>query len=76
MFKIEVIKECKLEELDFFENFYITEYNTMTPLGYNLTSGETTSRQSDETKARRRNSMIGKNIGKIYPRRDRRRLED
>jgi hypothetical protein len=48
----------------------------MTPNGYNLTSGKTTSRQSDETKELRRKNMIGKNLGKVLDKRPRKRHED
>lgn len=35
-----ILKLCKTrEELSFWEEFYISRYNTMTPSGYNLTSG-------------------------------------
>lgn len=47
-----------------------------TPNGYNLTSGKTTSRQSDETKELRRENMIGKNLGKVLDKRPRQRPED
>jgi hypothetical protein len=75
-FTIELLKECKIEDLDYYENLYIAEFNTMTPNGYNLTSGKSTSRQSDETKELRRESMIGKNLGKVLEKRPRRRPED
>jgi hypothetical protein len=48
----------------------------MTPNGYNLVSGKTESRQSDETKELRRQSMIGKNLGRIMDKRPRKRPED
>lgn len=75
-FTIELIKECEIKDLDYYENLYIEQLNTMTPNGYNLTSGKTISRQSDETKELRRESMIGKNLGKILNKRPRKRLED
>lgn len=75
-FTIELIKECEIKDLDYYENLYIEQLNTMTPNGYNLTSGRTTSRQSDETKELRRESMIGKNLGKILDKRPRKRPED
>jgi hypothetical protein len=75
-FTIEVIKECSIKDLDYYENFYIEHFNTMTPNGYNLTSGKTTSRQSDETKELRRQSMLGKNSGKSLDKRPRNREQD
>lgn len=75
--KIERIITCKVEEMDTFERQYIEEYKTLTPNGYNLTTGgESCSRQSEETKERRRQSMIGKNVGKVYEKRKRKREED
>ena len=35
----------RIKDLDYYENLYIEQLNTMTPNGYNLTSGKTTSRQ-------------------------------
>lgn len=63
--------ECEIKDLDYYENLYIEQLNTI-----NLTSGKTTSRQSDETKELRRQSMIGKNLGKILDKRPRQRSED
>lgn len=75
-FKIEVIKECNIDELDYYENLYINKFNTLTPNGYNLISGKSNSRQSIETKELRRESMLGKNKGKIYNKRLRKRSVD
>lgn len=68
--------ECEIKDLDYNENLYIEQFNTMTPNGYNLTSGKTTSRQSDETKELRQQSMIGKNLGKVLDKHSRQRPED
>jgi hypothetical protein len=68
---LELIHTCEIQELDFYENYFIEKFESMTPNGYNLTTGKTTSRQSDETKELRRQSMIGKNTGKRYPKRPR-----
>jgi group I intron endonuclease len=75
-FIIEIVKECNIIDLDYYENLYINTFNTMTPNGYNLISGKTESRQSDETKELRRQSMIGKNLGRIMDKRPRNRPED
>lgn len=75
-FNLEILQECSIADLDGFENHYIESLNTMTPYGYNLISGRTLSRQSEETKELRRVSMMGKNLGKSYPRRERFRGED
>lgn len=73
-FTIKLLKECYIFELDFYENIYIEVKDGMTPLGYNLIEGN--SRQSQETKQRRSKSMMGKNKGKVYSKRDRIRDED
>jgi len=38
-FIVELIKECPKNELDKMEEYYIKEYNTLYPNGYNLTKG-------------------------------------
>ena len=75
-FKLDVLKECTIEELDHFEKYYIETLDTLTPNGYNLTTGGSNSRQSEITKELKRISMIGKNKGKRYPKRIRTREED
>jgi hypothetical protein len=75
-FIIEVLKECDINDLDFYESYYINLYNTLVPNGYNLTTGGSICRQSDETKKLKRISMINKNKGKEYPKRQRKREED
>jgi len=74
--KLEKLISCNISELDIMEGYYIEKYNTMTPNGYNLITSGSNSRQSEETKQIRRESMMGKNKGKIYPRRPRKRKED
>ena len=75
-FSIEIIKECNIEELNNFEEYYIKFYSTLTPNGYNLTTGGSVCRQSEETKKLKQQSMIGKNKGKIFAKRERKREED
>ena len=38
-FGFEILKECKDDELDYWEKYYIKELNTKAPYGYNLTEG-------------------------------------
>lgn len=38
-FDISLLKKCKLEELDNHEKYYIKEYNTIYPHGYNIEKG-------------------------------------
>ena len=73
---ISLIKECNIEELNHYEEYYINFYNTLTPNGYNLTTGGSICRQSEETKKLKQLNMIGKNKGKIYSKRSRKRGED
>jgi len=76
-FKVELITECNILEMNQLETYYISLYNTLTPNGYNLTTGGSElCRQSEETKELKRQSKIGKNIGKIYSKRVRKREED
>ena len=75
-FTVELIKECFVHELDKYEQQYILEYNTLSPNGYNLTNGGSNCVQTEETQQLKRLSMIGKNKGKIYSKRPRKRTED
>ena len=38
-FDFEILKECKDDELNYWEKYYIKELNTKTPYGYNMTDG-------------------------------------
>lgn len=75
-FTIEILIECDIKDLDYNENLFIEQTNTMAPIGYNLITGKTMSRQSDETKELKRQSMMGKNVGKVWDKRPRQRPED
>jgi group I intron endonuclease len=75
-FTVEIIKECNISELNYYEQYYINSYNTLSPNGYNLTTGGSVCRQSEETQNLKRVSMIGKNLGKQLPKRYRLREED
>ena len=39
VFTVDLIHCCPIEELDYWEKYYISEYNSMYPNGYNLTNG-------------------------------------
>ena len=75
-FTIEVLKECLVEELNYYEKYYISFLNTLNPHGYNLTDGGHVCKQSCETIELKRQSMIGKNVGKVYPKRVRKNEDD
>jgi len=74
---IEILKECNIDELDNYEILFISSLNTMSPNGYNLTSGgKCNSRQSEETKKLKSESGMGKNKGRDMEKRERIRPED
>ena len=72
-FKIELLTECNIDKLNDLEIYYISLHKTLTPYGYNLTTGGNFCIQSEETKIKKSNSMLYKNKGKIYPKRERKR---
>jgi group I intron endonuclease len=39
VFNVHLLHSCPIDELDYWEKYYISEYNTMYPNGYNLTNG-------------------------------------
>jgi group I intron endonuclease len=63
-FTIEILKECPIEELNYYEKYYIEQLNTQKPFGYNLTDGGNVCKQSKETSELKRKSMIGKMLVK------------
>ena len=75
LFTIELIVSVDKGEADCWENHWIIELNSMTPNGYNMMAGRSF-KQSQEIIEKRRVSMMGKNLGKVHPRRERLRPED
>lgn len=75
-FTVELLLTCRIDKLNEWEQFYIKHLNTMHPQGYNLTEGGSNGRQSIVTRERKRQSALGKNKGKEYPRRERKFEED
>lgn len=60
-FNLECIQKCKLEELNYYEDFYINKYNTLHPNGYNLMSGGGNGRiHSELTKQKMSTTRSGK----------------
>lgn len=53
-FSFQIIEQCKLEELDKREQYYIDKFNTIVPNGYNQTLGGTTTvpQKLDQQKAK------------------------
>ena len=77
-FKVTLLCQCKtLEELNEKEIFYIKEYNSLTPNGYNLTTGgNKNQKQSQETCDKKSISLLGKNKGKVLNKKNRLDPED
>ncbi len=76
-FKVSLICKCtSIEEMNEKEQYYIKEYNTLVPFGYNLTTGGGNCRQSEETKQKKSESLKGKNKGRVMEKRKRLREED
>jgi len=76
-FKVELIEQIDIDQLNQREEYWIKELNTLSPNGYNLRTGSSKgNRESDETKEKKRQSMYGKNVGKDLPRMERKREED
>jgi group I intron endonuclease len=61
-FMIELLCDCDEDELDDLEVKYISELNTLSPNGYNLTVGGGSGRRSDETRERMRQARLGKTL--------------
>lgn len=64
-FDFEILKECKDEELNQLEMYYIKELNTKVPYGYNMTDGgggKSGFTVSHETKQKISESLIGKKL--------------
>lgn len=75
-FVIELLLSCDVADLSKWETYYIKECNTMHPNGYNLTEGGKNGRQSDATREKKRQSMYGKNKGRVLSKRERKNTED
>ena len=74
--KVELIETVSLAILNEREAYFIKEHNTMTPNGYNLTTGGDSCKMSDETKAKKSVSMMGKNKGRIMKKEKKRKNEE
>ena len=60
-FMIDILFECTIDKLNFYEDKYIKEYNTLVPLGYNLMTGGGNGRlHSQETKNKMSITRTGK----------------
>lgn len=63
-FSFQVIEQCKLEELDKREQYYIDKFNTIVPNGYNQTLGGTTTvpQKLDQQKVKEIIKMLENNF--------------
>ncbi len=77
-FKLTLICECStFSELNDKEKYFIKELNTLSPNGYNLTSGGNECHiQSEETCRKKSESLKGKNLGRVLEKRKRKNPED
>ncbi len=76
-FQIVLLEELDINKLNEREQHWIKKLNTMTPYGYNLTSGGGHGKYlSEDTKIKIKNGNIGKNRGKNTERKTRKRIQD
>jgi group I intron endonuclease len=59
-FQIETIIECDDDELNKYEEYYIQEYKSFVPYGYNIKLGGSNGKHSEETKLKISKSLIGR----------------
>lgn len=59
-FTVEILEECKNEDLDTKEQEYIQKHNTMVPHGMNIKCGGKSGKHSEETKHMISNSLLGR----------------
>lgn len=60
-FSFEILKECPNKDMNYWEMYYIKEYNTKKPYGYNSTDGgDSTYERTEETKAKIAAALRGK----------------
>ncbi len=59
-FTVEKLKDCLIDEVDDFEQQYILEYNTITPNGYNMSTGGKSTTFGEEARKNMSKGQIGK----------------
>ncbi len=60
-FNLEILEECNsIDELNFLEKYYIRQEKTLSPFGYNLTTGGEGFEVSDETRVKQSAAHMGK----------------
>ena len=67
-FVVDLIEYCKIKDADEREIYYIKEYNSLFPNGYNLKNGGNTFTHSDESKKRVSNGVLNYYKDKKYER--------
>ena len=58
-FIVEAILTCKIDDMTKYEDYFINQYNTLAPNGYNLRCAGRCGRASDETKRKMSESIAG-----------------
>ena len=60
-FSFEILRECPNEEMDYWEKYYVKEYNSKKPYGYNSTDGgDSTYERTDEIRKKMSEAHKGK----------------
>lgn len=60
-FSFEILRECPNEEMNYWEMYYIKQYNSKKPYGYNATDGgDSTYERSEETRKKISEALKGK----------------
>lgn len=64
-FNVSVLCECNIEEMDQLEEDYIMKYNTLSPNGYNMTTGGKRGKHSDSSNIKKSLNKIQKKLPQI-----------
>lgn len=76
-FHIDLVEKVPICQLNDREKFWIKKFDTISPNGYNLTSGgRANSIHCDETRRRISKTLLEKNKNKVFPKNPRKRPED
>lgn len=65
-FELNIIGKFHLNKLDNMEKYFIKEYNTLVPNGYNLNSGGKGGKDSEETRLKKRHMRLNKKNTKSH----------
>lgn len=56
-FALTILRRCPIEEMDYWEEYYVEKHDTLAPDGYNLTTGGDGSKASEDTRIRLSNAL-------------------